>query len=241
MARLVIGVDVGGTFTDSLLLDTGSSSFRVAVSEDLSFAQVDDGIRTTFRDRVDRFRSAFKTCDERDPDLAGADDIFWILRGIHLVAAHKERCEKHPDKIGDMIKKNVAVALEMTMEEVAWCKVEETRLYRRFQNFFDDVDILICPATSVPPFPVEEPFCSHINGQQLERNVSWLAITYGITHTAHPAIAIPCGKDHTGMPFGIQIVGRRRADAFVLGVANELERLFATKSELARPVLRLSN
>ena len=89
MARLVIGVDVGGTFTDSLLLDTGSSSFRVAVSEDLSFAQVDDGIRTTFRDRVDRFRSAFKTCDERDPDLAGADDIFWILRGIHLVAAHK--------------------------------------------------------------------------------------------------------------------------------------------------------
>ena len=102
-------------------------------------------------------------------------------------------------------------------------------------------DILICPATSVPPFPVEEPFCSHINGQQLERNVSWLAITYGITHTAHPAIAIPCGKDHTGMPFGIQIVGRRRADAFVLGVANELERLFATKSELARPVPRLSN
>lgn len=30
MAKLVVGVDVGGTFTDSLLLDTESSSFRVA-------------------------------------------------------------------------------------------------------------------------------------------------------------------------------------------------------------------
>jgi len=231
-------------------VDTGSfyalppvdlSRLRVAISEDLGFAPVDDGIRATFRDRVDQFRSAFKTCDEQDPDLANADDIFWIWRGIHFVAAHKERCEKDPDKIGDMIKKNVALALELTMEDVAWCKAEETRLYRRFQRFFDDVDILIAPATSVPPFPVEEPYCSQINGQQLERNVSWLAITYGITLTAHPAIAIPCGKDHTGMPFGIQIVGRRRADAFVLGVANKLERLFATKLKLARPVPRLSS
>ena len=214
---------------------------RVAVSEDLGMAPVDDRIRATFRERVERFNSVFGACGEENPDLAGAHDVFWIWRGVHFVAAHKERCEKHPEMIGDMIKGNVKVALKMTAEEIAWSRAEETRLYRNFQRFFKEFDILIAPAVAVPPFPVEEPYCTHINGKKLDRYVQWLAITYGISLTGHPAIAIPCGYEPTGTPFGIQIVGPRRADSFVLGVAAELERLFADDPELARPIPDLGN
>ncbi len=44
------------------------------------------------------------------------------------------------------------------------------------------------------------------------------------------------GPAWTGTPFGIQIVGPRRADRFVLALGLALERLFATDATLSRPV-----
>lgn len=212
------------------------STLRVAVSEDLGFAPIDVGIRATFRDRVKLFRSAFKECSERSPELENANRVFWIIRGVHFLAAHRERYEKHRDLLGENVNNNVAAALQMKSEDIAWAYAENTRLYRHFQSFFDDSDVLICPTASVPPFPVEQLYCTHINGKALENYIHWVAITAGITLTGHPVVALPCGLDPTGTPFSIQIVGpRRHSDRFVIAVAAALERLFAAEPALARP------
>ena len=52
----------------------------------------------------------------------------------------------------------------------------------------------------------------------------------------HPAVSLPVGLDRNGMPFGLQIVGPRGGDAFVLGVAAELEAMLAGDARTARPV-----
>ena len=57
-----------------------------------------------------------------------------------------------------------------------------------------------------------------------------------MTLTGHPAVSLPVGIDAKGMPFGLQIVGPRGGDAFVLGVAAALEEAFASDPELRRPV-----
>jgi hypothetical protein len=51
----------------------------------------------------------------------------------------------------------------------------------------------------------------------------------------NPAIAIPCGLDHKGMPFGLQVVGPFRADRALLSAAHALELAFAAIPALARP------
>ena len=65
---------------------------------------------------------------------------------------------------------------------------------------------------AVPPFPHRERYVAEINGQKLRTYFHWLALPYGLTLTAHPVACIPCGRDHTGMPFGIQVCGRRFGD-----------------------------
>jgi Asp-tRNA(Asn)/Glu-tRNA(Gln) amidotransferase A subunit family amidase len=50
------------------------------------------------------------------------------------------------------------------------------------------------------------------------------------------AAAIPCGVDHAGMPFGLQVIGANGADARVLEVAHALEQVLAAYSDTARPV-----
>jgi Asp-tRNA(Asn)/Glu-tRNA(Gln) amidotransferase A subunit family amidase len=61
-------------------------------------------------------------------------------------------------------------------------------------------------------------------------------LAYAVTLPGHPAVCLPVGRDAAGMPFGLQIVGPRGGDAFVLSVAAALERLLADDSATARPV-----
>jgi Asp-tRNA(Asn)/Glu-tRNA(Gln) amidotransferase A subunit family amidase len=47
---------------------------------------------------------------------------------------------------------------------------------------------------------------------------------------------LPAGRDHKGLPFGIQVVGPNGADRFVLEVAASLERVLAQNPATARPL-----
>jgi Asp-tRNA(Asn)/Glu-tRNA(Gln) amidotransferase A subunit family amidase len=49
-------------------------------------------------------------------------------------------------------------------------------------------------------------------------------------------VCLPCGLDHTGMPFGIQVCGKRLGDWRTLSVAAALEQYLQGIPELARPL-----
>jgi Asp-tRNA(Asn)/Glu-tRNA(Gln) amidotransferase A subunit family amidase len=99
----------------------------------------------------------------------------------------------------------------------------------------DGYDALICPAMAVPPFPHATLHPTEIDGVPLRSYFHWLALPYGLTLTAHPVVCIPCGRDPTGMPFGIQICGRRHGERRVLAIAAALEEHLQGIDTLARP------
>ena len=89
---------------------------------------------------------------------------------------------------------------------------------------------------AVPPFPHSQLYVEEIDGERLRTYFHWLALAYGLTLTAHPVACIPCGRDATGMPFGIQICGKRFGDWRTLAVAAALEHHLRTVPDLARPL-----
>jgi Asp-tRNA(Asn)/Glu-tRNA(Gln) amidotransferase A subunit family amidase len=124
----------------------------------------------------------------------------------------------------------------MSLEQVARAMRRHTELYRDFLGFMDGYDALLCPAMAVSPFPHRQRYVEAINGRRLRTYFHWLALAYGLTLTAHPVACIPCGRDHAGMPFGIQVCGRRFGDRRTLAIAAALEAHLQTIPELARPV-----
>ena len=210
------------------------SSLRVAVSEDLGFAPVDDGIRAVFQERVGRFAGLFHACEAKDPPLKGADRIFEVLRAVGFLANFKKLLDTSPDQVGPNVTNNTKLGLEFSALDVAEALTEHTRLYRRFLRFMGDWDLLIAPTASVPPFDKTVLYPETINGKPLKTYISWIGITYGITLTAHPVVVLPCGLDRTGMPFGIQLVGRRGQEAALIAAAMALEGELA-RIEVCRP------
>jgi amidase/aspartyl-tRNA(Asn)/glutamyl-tRNA(Gln) amidotransferase subunit A len=63
----------------------------------------------------------------------------------------------------------------------------------------------------------------HINGEEVDPLIGW-CLTYPINFTGHPAASIPAGMVD-GLPVGMQIIGRRYADAGVFAASAAFERL----------------
>ena len=218
------------------LEDVDLSALNVAISEDLGFAPIDHEIRRTFNKAVGKMESAFGNVRHVDPPMEGADEAFEVNRALSFVAAHKQTYDENPELLGPNIVANVEQGLLMSLADVGRAMAAHTEIYRRFVDFMKDYDILICPAMSVPPFPHGQLYPAEINDEPLRTYFHWLALAYGLTLTCHPVVCLPAGLDHTGMPFGIQICGKRGEDARVLAIAHALEHNMLRIEGLGRPV-----
>jgi Asp-tRNA(Asn)/Glu-tRNA(Gln) amidotransferase A subunit family amidase len=212
------------------------SRLRVAMSADLGFAPVERHIAQVFSEKTALFSHRFAQVEQTSPDCAHADDAFAVLRALNFLAAHLERVRAHPDMVGPNVRANVEEGLRYTAADVARAQVQQTALYQNWQIFFQRWDVLLTPAITISPRPWSELYPAEIDGQPTRSYFHWLALAYAPTLAGHPAISLPVGFDHHGMPFGLQIIGPRGGDALVLSVAASLEAELAGDPRTARPI-----
>ena len=63
-----------------------------------------------------------------------------------------------------------------------------------------------------------------VNDVQVDPLIGW-CLTYPINFSGHPAASIPAGVTETGLPVGMQLVGKRYADQDVLTASAVFEQL----------------
>lgn len=227
------------SFLQPAPLDLGR--LRVAWTEDFGTCAVDENIRATFRRKIGAMQHLFARCDRIELDMGEAHRCFDVLRAEAFVAGMQQAYERDPDSLGPNPRANYEMGARMSLLDAAWAQAEQTRLIKRFQQAFASYDLILSPTTPVSPFPWTMPHATHINGEAQANYYRWLALTYVVTLTTHPALSLPCGLDHAGMPFGLQIVGGFRADHQVLATAHALEQAFSSLPGLRRPRPDLAN
>ena len=112
----------------------------------------------------------------------------------------------------------------------------QTRLSRMFdqsREFFERYEYFILPVTQVEPFDVNTPYPTEIAGTKMASYIDWMRSCWYITMMTNPAISVPGGFSASGLPVGLQIVGRHRDDWSVLQLAYAFEQ--ATRHGDRRP------
>src|SRR5262249_57367560 len=104
----------------------------------------------------------------------------------------------------------------LTVDDVQDAERRRAQLRQRLARFMDTYEFFVLPTTQVPPFDVNEPYVREIDGVPLSSYIDWMKSCYYISTIGHPAISVPCGVTPDGLPVGLQIVGRDRADSSVL-------------------------
>lgn len=212
------------------------SSLRVATSEDLGFAPIEDDLRATFRQCVSAFAANFRETAEASPDMGNVQYVYEVLRASHYIGMYAEKERDHPGQWGPLVAQNLEHAARFSIRDVGMALAEQTVIYRRAQELFAEFDILITPTVGVSPWPKHKVYPATVNGRPMANYFEYVGLTYAITLLNHPAISIPCGTDRHGMPFGIQLVGRRNEDLRLMHVACALEKVLAGDPATRRPV-----
>ena len=205
---------------------------RIAFSRDLGVVPMEPEVANICEAAAHRFRELGAEVTNDIPDFTGALEGFQTLRAVLVATMMGPILEEHRDKIAPEIVGNVERGLHITPDEIFAAERIRWQLYHRMAAFFEHHDVLVCPAASIPPFPVEQRYVEEINGQPCETYIDWFAITFALTMTSCPVISLPCGFTSEGLPVGMQLVGRPRGEAALLRAAHHLEALLGVVHQL---------
>jgi amidase len=188
---------------------------------------------------VDANRKVFEALgcvvEEAEPDFSGLDEAFPVLRFAANYPQYAPLVKQRPEWVKDTIKFEVAEAERATAADVGRALARQARMYDDSRRFFERYEYFILPVTQVEPFDVNTPYPTEIAGRKMASYIDWMRSCWYVTMMSSPAISVPAGFSATGLPVGLQIVGRHRDEWSVLQLAHAFEQ--ATNHGKRRPSL----
>ncbi|HEX9064216.1 MAG TPA: amidase [Streptosporangiaceae bacterium] len=204
------------------LLAADLRGLRLGWSADLGLP-VDPGVRAALAPAREVLAGLGCEIVESAPDLTGADEGFRTWRALRYATAFGPLLERRPESLGANVAWNVRRGLELTAADLSRATQLLAALAGRISDYFAEVDVLACPATQVAAFDVDLDWVHEIDGVAQDTYLDWMASAYLISATGLPALSVPAGFTPDGLPAGLQLVGRRRADWDLLRLARAFE------------------
>jgi amidase len=161
--------------------------------------------------------------EEAEPDFAGIDEAFPTLRHLSYHSNYAAMARQRPEWIKDTIHWEIREAERQTAADVARALSRQGRAYGDSSRFFERYEYFILPVTQVVPFDVNIAYPTSVAGTSMPTYIDWMRSCWYITFLSNPAISVPAGFSSGGLPVGLQIVGRHRADWSVLQIAHAFE------------------
>jgi amidase len=198
---------------------------RVGFTPNLGIGPVDPEVAAICEAAANRFAEAGATVEAACPDFTGAMDMFQTLRAALFAAIAAPLLDNHRDQLKPEMVWQVEKGMALSAGAVGRAAIARTALCHRVADWFGDHDVLALPAAIVPPFDVDIRYVTEVDGHAFDNYVDWIYITYAITLTGCPAISVPCGFTESGLPVGLQLVGRPFGEAELLRHAAKFEEI----------------
>jgi amidase len=208
---------------------SGKRPKRVAYSPDLGITPVDPEVAAITRKAASRFAEAGAVVEEAHPDLREAHECFHVLRAFDFAITKAALLRSKREYLKPEVIWNIEEGLKLSVEQLERAEGQRVAMAARTLAFFKNYDLLLTPATIVPPFPIEHRYVAECAGKKFDNYVEWLGIVYAITLACCPALSLPCGFTASGLPVGLQMVAPPRGEAQLLAGARALEDILGVR------------
>jgi amidase len=176
---------------------------------------------------VNNQRSVFESLgaivEEAEPNFTGVDEAFLTLRHLSYNTNQGPLVKQRAEWVKETIKWEVAEAERQTAADVARAMARQGSFYDEVATFFDRYEYFVLPVTQVAPFDIGVEYPKAIAGVAMTTYVDWMKSCWYVSFMSNPAISVPAGFTNSGLPVGIQIVGKARHDWSVLQLAHAFE------------------
>jgi amidase len=152
---------------------------------------------------------------EKIPDITALIEPFQIVWQSGLAASGIPTEALQPLNRWLMSKKHTASDYVIAVSQIQI-------FTRQILRYYADFDVLVLPVYLHAPIRVGE--WSHLSPEDTFQNIiQWIAPCPLINATGQPAIALPVGFDHQGLPMSVQLIGKPAAEATIIKLAAQLE------------------
>jgi amidase/aspartyl-tRNA(Asn)/glutamyl-tRNA(Gln) amidotransferase subunit A len=228
-------------------LNGSVQGWKVAYSPDFGVFPVDARVKALCREAAQAFEAAGAHVEEvkvpLDASVEALGDLWCRLqipgsivqierlrqRGIDLMGEH--RADLPPELVYW-----AEYVLGQNVNDVAADNELRTRVYDAVQSVFETHDLLLTPTLACPPVDNATDGNTmgpgQIDGVPLNRLIGW-CLTFFLNFTGHPAASVPAGLIDGRLPTGLQIIGRKFADADVITASAVYEQVRPWKQHYA--------
>jgi amidase len=201
---------------------------RIALSIDLGYAAVDPEVEANTRAAGAAFRDLGATVEE--VEVGWTRDIYKAFFAHFSIFGMKAArlLPQHAKKLMPYSREYIRRARKVAMADFLAAMETEVRMYERLGALFQTYDLLICPTLAVPSVKAEHDVTDpdfKINGRKVDAYLEW-CMTWPFNMMSRcPVMSVPSGFASSGVPTGLQIVGRPYDDVAVFRAAAAFERL----------------
>jgi amidase len=232
--RAPISIDQSGRQFSQPLAGRNFKGVRVAMFKDMGLPWEPE-VRHAVQAQRKVFESLGCIVEEAEPDFADANECFVAWRHWSVESQFGDIIEANSAKLNEYVHWHVEEGRKLTGPYLARVETKRTALYKRIREFMEKYEFFILPVNQVLPFDVKTHYPVEIAGVKMENYIAWMKSAYYISVVGNPAISVPCAFSESGLPIGIQIVGRHNDDWGVLQMAYSFEQ--ATKVGRRRPAI----
>lgn len=202
-------------------VEGGVEGWRIAWSPDLGHIPVEPEVRQIAEAAARAFLDLGAHLEQPELGLPDPEPMLGVLYPFVQAAAHAAR---PPEQHAEMDPGLVAIAkqgAQLSTIQVGQAMADRAAYWDRMRRAMEPFDILLTPTISVPAFELGIVGPEQVAGRPVA-HLAW-TLAYPFNLTGQPAITVPCGFTASGLPVGLQIVGKRFADGAVLRAAAAFE------------------
>ncbi len=217
------GMDYLAACNEPLAGTRGDARPRIAWSGDLGFAPVEPETRGIAETAARAFSEIGLTVEEASPELGDPGAILKTLYGGAQAGAHAARSAEQKAQMDPELVAYAEASAGLSVVEYLRAVAARQAMVDALRRFFERYDLLLTPTLCLPAFPLGVVGPKEVAGREVT-HLGW-TLCYPFNYSGQPAVSVPAGWTASGLPVGLQIVGRRLEDSLVLRAAATFEAL----------------
>lgn len=209
------------------ILEEKPKQLKIGYSLKLGYGKgVDEEIEKAVLDGVHKFEQFDWKVEDSQLKLRNPGKAFKTLVSVGYAYDLKKANDERPDDLSTDLKSIIRLGLDNSGMNIGKATAQRKSLCEEMYDYFKTYDILVTPTTPIPAFKpdwLESGTGFPSLGKKALSTMDWMTFTSPFNMTGLPAATIPCGWTSSGLPIGLQIVGRQYDEKTVLQVSKAFE------------------
>jgi aspartyl-tRNA(Asn)/glutamyl-tRNA(Gln) amidotransferase subunit A len=187
----------------------------IGVPEDVYFEHLDGEGEERVREAIEVFRdSGAEVREVGIPHLRETLRAQRFTLAADAYAVHEERLKSEPDRFDEEVRKRLMDGERLKAHRYASAQQRKLGAREEFGRALEGVDVLLTPAVPIVATPIDAREVD-IGGHEESVRSAVTRLTGPTNLTGFPSLSVPCGFTASGLPVGVQLIGRPFDEATV--------------------------